>query len=170
MTAPLSFRPADASDIPVLHALIEGAYRGETARQGWTHEADMIATPRTSAEELAGIIALPDSRMLTAWHDNSLIGTVHIARRAPGGAYLGMLTVDPAAQAGGLGKQILAHAETQAAQIFGARSMTMWVITGRPELIAFYERRGYAPTGETEPYPVPLDPPLEFAVLRKALI
>ena len=46
----------------------------------------------------------------------------------------------------------------------------MWVITGRPELIAFYERRGYAPTGETEPYPVPLDPPLEFAVLRKALI
>ena len=51
----------------------------------------------------------------------------------------------------------------------------MTVIARRRELIAWYERRGYALTGETRPFPMD-DPrfglprePLFFVVLRKRL-
>ena len=54
--------------------------------------------------------------------------------------------------------------------------MRMTVISKRAELIAFYERRGYRRTGETEPFPygqerfgVPKVDDLEFAVLTKPL-
>ena len=39
----LAFRAATASDVAALHPLIERAYRGETARAGWTHEADLLS-------------------------------------------------------------------------------------------------------------------------------
>ena len=47
--------------------------------------------------------------------------------------------------------------------------MEMTVITTHDRLIAYYQRRGYEPTGERRPYPVPLDPPYEMLVLAKAL-
>ena len=165
----LAFRPAAPTDLAKVHRLIERAYRGDAARAGWTHEADLIETPRTSEAELADIIADPDNRLLTAWDGAELICTVLISRRGADGAYLGMLTVDPQLQAGGIGHRILAHAEAEAARLFGARTMTMWVITVRPELIAWYERRGYRQTGAREPFPAETDPPLEFAVLEKPL-
>src|SRR4029077_18318191 len=34
---------ATANDIPGLLALVNSAYRGEAAKKGWTHEADLIA-------------------------------------------------------------------------------------------------------------------------------
>ena len=34
---------ATASDIPELLVLVNSAYRGEAAKKGWTHEADLIA-------------------------------------------------------------------------------------------------------------------------------
>ncbi len=53
---------------------------------------------------------------------------------------------------------------------FAARSMEMTVIHRRTELIAWYERRGYHPTGETRPFPVdPPRPDLHFVVLEKGL-
>ena len=100
----------------------------------------------------------------------ALIGCVQVARLGDDLAYLGMLTVEPTLQASGLGRRLLAAAESEAIARFGARRMEMTVIHRRTELIAWYERRGYAPTGETRPFPV--DPPrheLEFAVLEKAL-
>ena len=45
----------------------------------------------------------------------------------------------------------------------------MTVIDRRPELIAYYQRRGYMLTDEKRPFPIPLDPPLEMVVLAKAL-
>ncbi len=167
--SPLSFRPAEPGDIPALHALIERAYRGESARLGWTHEADLVASPRTSADELAGIIASPDDRMIGAWRGTALVGCVRLSRQSPDGAYLGMLTVDPALQGCGLGDAILRHAEAQACALFGARTMVMWVVSVRGKLIAYYRRRGYALTGERRPFPAALDPPLEFQVMRKTL-
>jgi hypothetical protein len=54
--------------------------------------------------------------------------------------------------------------------------MEMTVINLRHELIAWYERRGYRPTGETGAFPygderfgIPTRPDLEFVVLAKAL-
>jgi len=79
-------------------------------------------------------------------------------------------------QAGGLGRLMIAAAEAEAVVRFGARTMRMTVIRQRPELIAWYERRGYALTGETEPFPLsderfglPRRRDLEFVVLEKGL-
>jgi hypothetical protein len=48
--------------------------------------------------------------------------------------------------------------------------MEMTVIDSRASLIAWYERRGYARTGETRPFPVLRDPPVTFVVLEKPLL
>lgn len=164
-----SYRPADQTEIPAFHRLIEGAYRGDSARRGWTHEADLVSTPRTSAAELGEIIAAQGNRLIGAWRDGDLIGCVLVSHRPPDGAYLGMLTVDPMLQGGGIGDRILRHAEGQARAGFDAAWMEMLVVSARPELIGYYERRGYGVTGERRPFPVATQPPLEFAVLRKKL-
>ncbi|WP_453977288.1 GNAT family N-acetyltransferase [Brevundimonas sp. Marseille-Q4549] len=164
------FRAATSNDIAALHPLIERAYRGETARAGWTHEADMLFDDRTSAAELSALIADPARVILLTHRDGALIGCVQVARAGDGLAYLGMLTVEPTLQASGLGRRLLAAAEAEAVGRFGARRMEMTVIHRREELIAWYRRRGYAPKGETRPFPVdPPRPELEFVVLEKAL-
>ena len=166
----IAFRAATLDDVAALHPLIERAYRGETAKAGWTHEADLLFDTRTSAEELAGLIADPDRVVLLAHRDGVLIGCVQVARAGDDLAYLGMLTVEPTLQASGLGRRLLAAAETESVSRFGARRMEMTVIQRRAELIAWYERRGYRPTGETRPFPVaPPRPELDFVVLEKGL-
>ena len=164
------FRAATLADVATLHPLIERAYRGETAKAGWTHEADLLFDTRTSAEELSALIADPDRVILLAHKDGALIGCVQVARVGDDRTYLGMLTVEPPLQASGLGRRLLAAAETEAVARFAARRMEMTVIHRRAELIAWYQRRGYAPTGETRPFPVdPPRPELEFVVLEKGL-
>jgi predicted N-acetyltransferase YhbS len=173
-------RTAAAGDIPALHALIESAYRGDAAKRGWTHEADLLGGQRTDPEALAAIIADPTQSMLVGEADDgAMIGCVLVAdkgmRAGARVAYLGMLTVTPELQAGGLGRQLVAAAE-DFARGFGADVMEMTVIRQRRELIEWYGRRGYHDTGREEPFP--LDDPrfglpktrdLVFVVLAKAL-
>ncbi|MGQ2990883.1 MAG: GNAT family N-acetyltransferase [Brevundimonas sp.] len=170
------FRAATSVDIPTLRRLIESAYRGDSAKAGWTHEADLLGGDRTSDAELAGIIADPDQVLLMTEDEGEAVGCVRVMRQADGSTYLGMLTVSPGRQAGGLGRALLAAAETEAIARFAAPRMEMTVISTRSELIAWYERRGYALTGERRPFPLEardfgdLSPQtLEFVVLAKPL-
>jgi GNAT superfamily N-acetyltransferase len=165
----LTHRPAEADDIPALHRLVEGAYRGDSARAGWTHEADLLETPRTSAEELARAVADPAEVVLLAFDAEDLVGCVRLTRISDDTAYFGMLTVNPTRQARGLGRALIAEAETWAKAHWGARIMELSVVSVRAELIAYYERRGYRLTGETKPFPETLDPPLVLAVMEKPL-
>jgi ribosomal protein S18 acetylase RimI-like enzyme len=87
-----------------------------------------------------------------------------------------MFSVQPVRQGEGVGHQLLAEAERLARDEWAATAMVMTVIAQRAELIAWYERRGYRRTGETEPFPygnerygVPRRPDLVFAVLAKPL-
>jgi ribosomal protein S18 acetylase RimI-like enzyme len=162
-------RFATAEDLRALHALIERAYRGDSARLGWTHEADLVDGERTTVEELAAIVDDPGSRILVIEDAHAFVGCVHVRNKAPGLCYLGMLCVDPRRQAGGIGKHLIAAAERTAVELFGATRIEMTVIDRRAELIAYYERCGYARTGERRPFPLPVVPVLEFAVLRKPL-
>ena len=166
---PLLIRPASRDDLPRLHPVIERAYRGETARQGWTHEADLIEGQRTNIDTLRGIVDDPAQRLLVAERDGEIIGCVQVSDRGDGLAYLGLLCVDPTLQAAGLGKQIVAAAEATARDTFGADAMEMTVIDSRRKLIEFYERRGYAISGEKRDFPILLDPPLFMDVLVKSL-
>ena len=150
MTASVTaIRPAVPDDIPALHRLVERAYRGNTAREGWTHEADLIAGDRTSQDELRATLADADNVVLVAEQGGDLIGTVTITRVAPDRCYLGMLGVDPQRQAGGIGRHLVVAAEDAARRTFAAKVMEMTVITARSELIDWYLRLGYASTGET---------------------
>ena len=87
-----------------------------------------------------------------------------------------MLAVDPARQAAGLGRRLVGAAETTARDRFKAARMEMTVIVQRAELIAWYERLGFARTGETRPFPatdprfgLPRRDDLAFTVLARAL-
>ena len=64
--AEIAIRAAQTDDIPALHALIESAYRGDAARAGWTHEADLLGGQRIDLEGLADILADPDQYLLIA--------------------------------------------------------------------------------------------------------
>lgn len=163
------FRFAALDDLSELHALIERAYRGDSARKGWTHEADMLSDPRTDIATLSAILADARSRLLLAIVAERITGCVQISDIGEGTAYLGLLCVDPASQASGLGRHLIAEAEAQAQAVFAARRMTMSVIEARTELIAYYVRRGYEPTGRQLDFPVPLNPPLFMTELAKAL-
>lgn len=165
----LNIRIATDEDLSALHPVIERAYRGETARAGWTHEADLVEGNRTDIPTLAAIVDDPTQRLLVAEQDGRIIGCVQITDRGGGLAYLGLLCVDPTLQAGGLGKQLLAAAEQCARDAFGAERMEMTVIDVRRRLIAFYDRRGYAASGAKRDFPIPLDPPLFMDVLVKDL-
>ena len=168
------FRTATLADILKLRALVERAYRGESARFGWTHEADLLDDERTSTADLAATIADPASRIILAEADGAMIGTVTVTDVGitigeQSRAYLGMLCVDPALQAAGLGRALIAQAEMVARDTFGAQVMEMTVIDRRPELIAWYQRCGYTLSGEVRPFPPPGDHPFAMVVLERVL-
>jgi GNAT superfamily N-acetyltransferase len=85
--------------------------------------------------------------------DAAIVACVYLQNGASG-VYIGMLATEPVRQALGLGKQMLLHAEEYAKAHFDARAFRMSVLSSRPELIAFYERRGYVRKGDVEDFPV----------------
>lgn len=170
------FRPAGADDVPALQPLVHHAYRGDRARVGWTHEADLLDAARIDEAALAESMADPAQVIILAEKAGDLVGCVHVTDKGGGLAYLGMLTVAAPLQARGLGRRLIEQAETLALARFGARRMEMTVIVQRTELIDWYVRRGYLPTGETRPFPatdprfgIPRRSDLAFVVLEKAL-
>jgi predicted N-acetyltransferase YhbS len=172
----MQIRHAVAADIPAVHHLVENAYRGDSARKGWTHEADLLGGQRTDAQALAEMIGDPAQRILMAIEEEVVLGCVQVSQKNAETAYLGLLSVDPDLQAGGLGRALISAAENCARDDFNASSMEMTVIVQRQELIAYYQRRGYTQTGETRPFPLdderfglPVTRDLAFVVLAKAL-
>ncbi|MFE7815308.1 GNAT family N-acetyltransferase [Streptomyces sp. NPDC057433] len=171
----LVFRDATDADVDDLVALIESAYRGDSSRAGWTTEADILQGQRTDAEGVREVVKSPDSRLLTVEREGRIVACCQLEHRG-GHAYFGMFAVSPGLQGAGLGRTIIAHAERQVRDTWGAREMHMTVITAREDLIAWYERRGYRRTGRTSPFPygderfgIPLRADLRFELLVKEL-
>ena len=170
----LAITAATAADAPALKALLEAAYRGDSARAGWNHEADILDDERIGSEELDDLLADPAVTILTAQGGGETIGCVAVTRKGEDLGYLGMLCVAPTLQSGGLGRRLLDAAEDHARNI-GIARMEMTVIDSRESLIAWYIRRGYALTGETRPFHElrPADaetgPQITFVVLEKPL-
>ena len=175
MPPSLPVRPAVGSDIPALHALIHSAYRGETSRIGWTHEADLLDGNRIDADMLRETLADPTTTVFLVEDADGPLGCCSLTERGDGTAYFGTFAVRPTAQGRGIGDALLRHAEAHAAGA-GALRLEMTVVAQRSELIAWYVRRGYTPTGETRPFPYgderfgrPRRDDLAFAVLAKPL-
>ena len=170
----LTLSTATPADAARLARHVNAAYRGETARQGWTTESDLLDGQRIDEAGVADMLALPGAAMLLALGDDTgeLLGSFH-AQVKGAVVYLGMLAVTPSLQTQGVGKFLLQAAENYGRQ-HGCTTSKMTVISVRAELIAYYERRGYHLNGATEPFPT--DPrygiprqPLVLLVLEKAL-
>ena len=162
---------ADHNDIPELIALINGAYRGEGSKKGWTTEADLLDGTRTDEKNLGALINDPNGVLLKCLNEEEkIIGCVNLQKHGSK-LYLGMLTVSPELQGGGVGKYLL-NAAAEHAKNNACSEIYMTVISVRDELIAWYERHGYNKTGEKKPFPVGASfgiqkQPLEMIVLRK---
>jgi GNAT superfamily N-acetyltransferase len=81
--------------------------------------------------------------------EEELVGCVYV--RVEGTkAFFGMLAVWPNLQGQGLGSKILDHVE-QWARTRGCTTMECRVVSNSPQLIPFYEKRGFCKVG-TEPW------------------
>ena len=176
----MRFRFADEADVAAVVWLVEGCYRGEVSRAGWTTEADLLDGQRTDEHEVTEIVRSSRGRMLLAevpnGSTNVLAGCCQLERRADGTAYFGMFAVRPDLQGRGLGNAVRAEAERLAGQEWGAHEIRLMVFPQRVPLIRWYGRRGYHDTGRRLPFPygderygIPKRPDLEFAVLAKPL-
>lgn len=171
-SAGISFSTATALDVQDIVDLVEAAYRGDASRCGWTTEADLLDGQRTDAEAVLDLIRQPGSEILMAHHAGTLLACCHLERRPAATAYFGMFAVSPAGQSAGIGRAMIGEAR-RVALLWGCSEMVMTVIRQRGDLIAWYERLGFALTGATEPFPygderfgIPKRDDLEFVVLR----
>jgi GNAT superfamily N-acetyltransferase len=169
------FYPTTDEDVPRIVALMNSAYRG-AGTAGWSTEEPYLAGDRIREDLLrADRLAKPEASLLK-WEDSEgggLLGCVWIEPLNEDVWYLGSLATDPTRQKSGLGK--LSAAGQWVGQRGGKR-IRMNVVNVREALIAWYVRRGYHKTGETEPFPygddrygAPLRDDLSFLVLEKDL-
>lgn len=170
----LVFSEAEPNDAEQLADLINSAYRGDTSRQGWTTEADLLDGKRTDAADIGNLLAQPDSIFLLCRGEGELLGVVHL-QKVGQDVQIGMLTVKPTKQDRGIGKRLLQAAEDQACRRWAVRRATLAVIPCRTELIAFYERRGYRCSGASKVFPqnpelwIPKVAGLSLKILEKPL-
>jgi ribosomal protein S18 acetylase RimI-like enzyme len=166
-------------DYAAVVALANWAYRGtgDESREteaSWNVETGLVGGPRLT--ESALLEELAEKPELLVWRDEPggpLLGTVWMQDKGDGVWYLGLLTVRPDLQNRQLGRTLLAAAENYAKER-GGRRITMTVLSGRDALMAWYERRGYRLTEETQPFPygdvrigTPLRDDLYFVVMEK---
>jgi GNAT superfamily N-acetyltransferase len=171
-----SFRFAGHDDIGSVVALVQSAYRGPLSRAGWTHEADLLDGQRLDAPMLEAMLDDDAGVVLLAEIDGDLVACCALGRPGPDGtASLGLFAVDPTRQANGIGRQVLDEAAA-VTSAWGARHLAIEVIDLRHELISWYARRGFTPTGETRPFPydderfgLPQRDDLRFTVLARPL-
>jgi len=171
----LAFRNATHDDIDAIVALVEGSYRGDASRAGWTTEADLLDGMRIDEPRVREDLERKGSLVLLGERDGQVVACANVCIE-DGAGYFGMFSVLPRLQGGGIGKQMLAEAERIARDDWRLPVMRMTVIDVRDELIAFYERRGYHRTGIRKPFPygdarfgVPKRDDLRFEVLEKNL-
>jgi len=171
-------RPAIEADHEAIVILANLAYRGGDGVKGWNAESEHLEGERLNLALLkADLATAPDARLLL-WcetPDGPPLGTVWLEPEGGDSWHLGLLSVHPGYQDRKLGRSLLEAAEGFVREQ-GGRRITMSVISVRDTLVAWYERRGYLPNGQTKPYPYgddrwgrPLRDDLEFVELEKTI-
>ena len=160
----MDFRFATEADTAALVALINTAFQVEKffkigERTDETNVAEHLKT----------------GRFLLLEDEAGIAGTVYLEVRAastgdaPRG-YFGMLSVDPARQRSGVGRQLIAAAE-EFCREQGCRFMDISIVNLRTELPPLYAKFGYRVVG-TETFPaeqMPISQPCSFLLMEKEL-
>lgn len=142
---------ATPTDAVPISALVNRAYRPDPEARGWTHEAELVSGARTNAGQVLALFK-DESTLLVMREASLIVACVHV-ERIDSACHIGMLATDPALQGQGLGHRMLAAAEDLARHRYNATQIKMSVLSSRPELLAYYQRRGYQLTGGVSPYP-----------------
>jgi len=161
------------ADFAEIIDLVNLAFRGSGASASWNVEGQRL----NEALLREDLTAKPAVRLLIHRDEanGTLLGTVWLDPGKDDVWNLGLLTVRRDLQNKQLGRTLLSAAEDFAKER-GAHRICMTVVNVRTTLIAWYERRGYALSGETRPFPYgderfgrPLRDDLHFVVLQKDL-
>jgi len=169
-------KPAIEADYPEIIGLVNLAFRATGPSASWNVEAGIIEGQRIDDSLLREDLAKnPPAHLLIQRDeaDGTLLGTVRLDPAKSGVWHLAILAIKPDLQNRQLGRTLLAAAE-EFARERGAHRIHMTVLNVRDILIAWYERRGYKLTAETQPFPYgdkrfgrPLRDDLHFVVLEK---
>jgi len=65
--------PATKEDAAELDVLVNSAYRGDSSRQGWTTEADLLDGTRTNAAAIAELIQQSGTTLLKYVEDGKIL-------------------------------------------------------------------------------------------------
>jgi predicted N-acetyltransferase YhbS len=147
--------PADAANIT---AIINAAFR--------IAEEFFVDGNRITQAEVEKL--LEKGAFLLAEIGDQLNGCVYVELRGER-SYLGLLSVDPNLQQGGLGSLLMNAAESYCRER-GSRFMDILIVNLRAELPSFYRRRGYVENGTT-PFPEDVETkmPCHFITMAKSL-
>jgi GNAT superfamily N-acetyltransferase len=153
MAAPAQIRQATAEDAAQVAALIN---------QAFSVEKFFVEGDRTSAEEVRTMMARGEFLVLA-----DFAAVVYVELRGERG-YFGMLSVDPARQKQGLGRQLVEVAE-QRCRDAGCRIMEMHTVNLRLELPPYYRKLGYVESGTAPFTSERLKQPAHFVKMEKPL-
>jgi ribosomal protein S18 acetylase RimI-like enzyme len=135
----LAIRRAGPDDVPTVVRLVNLAYRVE---------AFFVDGDRTDAAEIA--LLLERGAFLIAERDGGAVGSVLVEDRRDHG-YIGLLSVDPALQRGGIGRALMEAAEALLRDA-GRPRVELQVVDLRAELPPWYRALGYREVG-VRPFP-----------------
>ncbi len=139
----LRIRIGSDDDVPGLTRLINAAF-----------VVEQVVFDGNRVDDLGVRAYMSGGTFLVAEDSGGLAGCVYIETRSDR-SYLGLLSVQPARQGAGLGRQLVAAGENLARES-GSRVMDLRVISARGEkLLPFYQRLGYK-VARTEPFPANL--------------
>jgi len=151
--------PAEPCDAVAIARVVNAAYRVE----------DFFKVgDRTDAREIADLLLT--NTFLLARDDEDVVGCVRVLAK-DGRGYFGMLSVTPAAQGTGLGRELIDAAERFCSER-GCGWMDLDVASPRTELPPFYRKFGYEVSGTAEWPADALDQlkfPAHFIVMSKEL-
>lgn len=172
----IQFRRATPSDAHEITQVVNRAYRGvEGGEKTWTSEAHLVGGSRITEAGILEHLGESNAWIEIVLREGKIVGSVYLKAESQHTLYLGMFAVDPTLQGQSIGRRFLNHTETIAREK-RFQYIRMTVISLRTELIAYYERRGYAKTGASESFPyndpdvgVPLVEGLILIELVKAL-
>lgn len=156
-TASPQVRRAGAADIEQLVRLINSAF-----------VVEQMAIPGDRIDHPGVERYLSTGTFLVLEELGSLVGCVYVEKRGDRG-YLGLLSVQPARQRGGVGR-LLGKAAEKWYREQNCVAIELRVISARAELLHFYEKLGYHVTGESPMPPnTPLKIPCHFIHMSKLL-
>ena len=158
MTTTVPVRLATPADAARITAVINAAFR---IAEGFFIDGNRIT--QSEVEE-----KLSNGAFIVSENGDTLSGCVYVELRGER-SYLGLLSVDPSCQQGGIGSLLMSEAEKYCRER-GSHTMDILIVSLREDLPAFYQKRGYVQNG-TSPFPPDVETrmPCHFINMSKPL-